>query len=213
MGKLPNGILGGISGKVGTVVGYVMNGKAYVRSAPRKSEQKPSAAQLAMRQRFALAQNWLKPLTPFVRIGCKNYGSSGRGFIAAKSYLMHYALTGTHPEVSVDPAMVMVAWGKLPQATGASVSLDASGNLSFQWDANEYRGTNFQNDHVMLLAYIPEAKLAAFDLCGARRSKGGDTLKLDAGFSGKEADVYMAFITEEREELSNSQYLGRITVI
>ena len=50
------GILGGFSGKVGTVVGSVRDGKPYMRAVGYKNPNKVSEKQLIQRARFALAK-------------------------------------------------------------------------------------------------------------------------------------------------------------
>ena len=52
MGKFLQGILGGVSGLVGTVVGASVRGIATVRIRPKKSTKAPSQAQLNQRNIF-----------------------------------------------------------------------------------------------------------------------------------------------------------------
>ena len=62
MGKLINGIYGSFEGKVGTVVGSSWKGIPYIKSAYKQRTKKVSEKELANRNKFAMAQAWLKPL-------------------------------------------------------------------------------------------------------------------------------------------------------
>jgi hypothetical protein len=79
MGRLINGINGAFEGKVGSVVGSSWKGIPYIKSAYKKRTKKVSAKELANREKFAMAQDWLKPLLPFVREGYKGYSSTVEG--------------------------------------------------------------------------------------------------------------------------------------
>ena len=52
MAYMHNGLLGGFSGKIGYVVGYLMNGKQYVRSAPKKFTRPASPEQMIQRNKI-----------------------------------------------------------------------------------------------------------------------------------------------------------------
>src|SRR4051812_43357022 len=108
MGIFKNGILSAFSGKMGTVVGYELNGQAIGRSLPRPRTKKASPKELANRKKFGDVQLWLKPLTVFLRIGFKNYDPKFQGFVAAKSYNSKNAVTGEYPDFVIDPALALV---------------------------------------------------------------------------------------------------------
>jgi len=55
MAEIKQGILGGVSGKVGTVVGANWKGKNIIRSKSRKTSKKPTVLQLNQRAKFKWA--------------------------------------------------------------------------------------------------------------------------------------------------------------
>ena len=71
MGTIKKGILGGFSGKVGTVVGSSWKGISYMRSLPLKVRNPRTLRQLDQRSKFAIALGYLKPLNGLLRIGWK----------------------------------------------------------------------------------------------------------------------------------------------
>ncbi|HQS07076.1 MAG TPA: DUF6266 family protein, partial [Daejeonella sp.] len=71
MAILSGGPNSGFSGKAGSVVGYYRMGKWVIRGLPRLStkNKKGSALQNVHRNRFIQVQQFLKPISGFIRIG------------------------------------------------------------------------------------------------------------------------------------------------
>lgn len=63
MATLNKGILGGFSGKVGTVVGANWRGLDIIRSRPKISKRNPTEKQLEQQMKFKLAISFLQPLS------------------------------------------------------------------------------------------------------------------------------------------------------
>ncbi len=75
MGTIKQGILGGFSGKVGTVVGGSWKGISYMRGRAQSVKNPRTEAQMEQRSKFALTLSFLKPITSYLRVGGKNGGS------------------------------------------------------------------------------------------------------------------------------------------
>ena len=71
MAKLDMGILGGFSGRVGTVVGYHRRGGWYVRAYQPHIKDRKSEAQLAQRGRFKAMIQFASQATGVLRVGLK----------------------------------------------------------------------------------------------------------------------------------------------
>ena len=95
MGTIRKGILGGFTGKVGTVVGSNWKGIAYMRSLPQKVKNPCTPAQLSQRSKFALALTLLQPMTGLLRTSWKLYARRQTPFNAAMSYTVANAISGT----------------------------------------------------------------------------------------------------------------------
>jgi len=196
MARLVEGILGGFRGKVGPTVGYIRNGQAIIRSVPKLVKREPSEKQLKNRKAMAAAQNWLKNIKTVVRVTFKNYSKKQHGFGNALSYLKLHAI---NEDFTVDPSKVLISWGDLPVPVAPAVINSEPGVLEFTWEAE-----NYNTDHVVILVYRPTGSYA--ELCGAKRSVGKQRIEyIGTGWVG---ELYMAFITEERDRCSNSVYLG-----
>jgi len=85
MGTIRKGILGGFSGKVGTVVGGSWKGIAYMRSLPMKVRNPRTLPQMNQRSKFATTLRFLKPMTALLRTGWKLYANRQTPFNAAMS--------------------------------------------------------------------------------------------------------------------------------
>ncbi len=209
MGITKKGILGAFSGKVGTVVGYELRGQSIMRAMPKKRTSKASDKELANRKKFADMQSWLRVITPFLRVGFHNYAPTYEGFVAAKSYNSKNAIVGTFPNFVIDPALVRVSFGKLPQATEAAAVCEEPQKIKFTWSG----GADALDERCMIMVYDTVNGRAIYDTAGPKRSRNTATLELSKHFSGKKVHIYLAFVTEDRKNQSMSQYLGEIEVL
>lgn len=202
MARIKNGITGAFSGKVGTVVGYTRYGQTYMRSIPKKITTEPSEAQLDNRKAMASVQIWLKAIKAYVRVGFQSYSEKQHGFGSALSY---NKLNALRDDFTIDPARALISWGDLPEPLNAAVSNPEPGVLEFTWDP-----ISKDTSHVLLLVYSSD-KDPDGDLCGAKRSEGKHTLRCENTI-GSEADIYLGFVSEDRDRCSNSVYLGKLSV-
>ncbi len=204
MARIRNGITGAFSGRVATVVGYTRYGRSYMRSAPKAITKPPSEKQVRNRKAMAVVQEWLKQITPCVRIGFQNYSDKQHGFGSALSYIKLNAL---NEDLTLDPSRAMISWGPLaPALTPAANNLE-KGILEFTWEPGEN-----DRDRVMVLAYAGGEE-PVWDVCGSKRLEGRHILQYHQPLSGKEADLYIGFVSEERDMCSNSVYLGKMELL
>ena len=95
MGTIKTGILGGFSGRVGTVVGATWNSVHYMRALATSVKNPRTDKQLSQRTKFAKTLAFLRAITPYVRIGYAGYAKKQTAFNAAMSYIMRKALSGS----------------------------------------------------------------------------------------------------------------------
>lgn len=208
MGRINTGILGPFTGNVGTVVGSSWKGIPYIKARPvRKKAAGP--AEMANRNKFAMAQNWLQPVTGFVRQGFKNYTLRVEGFLAAKSWMLRNSFEGTGEELSINPALVKLSHGTLPLSNHIRVEKKNVDEFHFSWDT-DLTENNHGKDQVMVLAYDIDHQYAVMLTTGQFREIGKDKLTVDR-LKGKNYHVYLAFVSADRNDQSDSVYLGKIT--
>lgn len=78
MARIANGILGGFSGKVGTVVGSSWNSINYMRSLAASYRDAKSETQVCQRGKFTQAVRFLKAMPKFIRVGFGNHARGSR---------------------------------------------------------------------------------------------------------------------------------------
>ena len=211
MGTIKKGILGGFSGKIGTVVGANWKGVSYMRSLPKKFRDPHTEPQLNQRSKLAISIFFLKPVAELLRIGWKLYAQQRSTFNAAMSYTMLNAITGTYPNYSIDSGKVLISRGSLPPAVNAGAT-SVSGKMKFEWNNNSGSSAAKQTDKALLAVVNPAKSEAVFDAAGADRKSGKQTLVLPADWSGNNVEAYLGFISDDGKEVANSMYLGSITV-
>jgi hypothetical protein len=205
MGRLLGGVNGQIQGKVGTMIGSSRNGIPYVKGPYKNRTPTVSTKELLNRKKFAAAQAWLAPILEFVRVGFRGYSQRSQGFVAAKSWLLKNGFAGQGEDLRIDPALVKVSSGDLPNPENIAVEFTETGNLKFTW--NPVYVDLRDKDQIMMLAYDIERAHAILITTGQLRSTGVDILDMHQS-SGRNYHVYAAFNAADRSRQSDSVYLG-----
>jgi hypothetical protein len=139
MGKIKQGILGNVSGKVGNVIGGSWKGIGTVRIVPSSVSNPQTAGQVEQRSRMSgavlfaqsLLSGWIKPL--FDRFATKQSGFNA--WISANISLF---VAG----VLVNPAALIMSIGNMAATAIATAILDVStGLFTVTWSA---AGSGFQ---------------------------------------------------------------------
>lgn len=218
MATIENGILGGFSGKAGPIVGYQRLGKWVIRQRPSYSAKMKQGSELqrVSRALFTKAQVLLSPVLDLVRIGFKLEAKARQitAHNAAKSYQLRNAFTENG---DIEFSKVAFCRGSLPLAASMQVERLEDG-IKFTWSPTSIEKDASHRDQVMLIAYdndmtdqIGKPKPKAYSLLsGARRYEGEEVLKISEQSRGHCLHTYMAFISDDREFISNSVYLGEI---
>jgi hypothetical protein len=209
MGSIKKGILGGFSGKVGTVVGGRWKGIDYIRSMP-VGNNSSSPAQQAQRAKFALVATFIRALGALVEFSFKDVGQYMTSMNSALSNALKNAVTGEYPDFQIDYSLVQVAKGSLPNATSPAAAAQAGGRIGFTWTNNSGTGQAKATDKAILVAYLPGRNECIFTQT-ADRSAGAAVLDVPS-FAGREVHTWLAFITEKGEDVSPSVYTGKIAV-
>lgn len=212
MATIMNGILGGFSGTVGTVIGASWNGIDYMRSRASHITQPNTPAQQEQRARFSLVGKFLRPLIPLLRVSYKGMAVKKSAFNAAMAYTLENAVTGVYPAFEIDYTKVLVCQGNLLGAENAAAVSTTAGKIDFSWDNNS---TNFganANDKVVLVVYHPILKKCTAVIGSATRTQGTQSLTLPDSFSGQEVQTYLGFCSADESEFSNGEFLAAVTV-
>ena len=211
MGTIKKGILGGFSGKVGTVIGSSWKGIAYMRSIPQSVKNPRTQPQLMQRSKFSVTMSYLKPLNQILRTGWKLQANKQSPINAAMSYHIANAIMGDYPDYEIDVSKVLVSVGSLTPAVNA-MAIVTGGTIEFSWSNNSGNGSAKLTDKV-LIAVVNQARGEAVTSCAAAERKDSTfVVQLPANWSGDEVHIYLGFVSEDGREVSNSTYMGSVTI-
>ena len=203
MGTIKQGILGGFSGKVGTVIGSSWKGINYMRGRAQSVKNPRTEGQVEQRSKFALTLDFLKPITAYVRTGYKTYATKKTAFNAAMSYIVKNAVSGAFPNYALDFSRVLVSRGSLTQPSIPNVSMSA-GRATVTWNDNSGQGDALPTDFAMPLA---------FNTAAATRADQSAELNFPADWNGDTVELYIGFASADGINIANSIYLGNHAVI
>lgn len=221
MAQIKKGILGGLSGKVGNVVGGNWNGVDYLRSVPTGVKQANTILQQSQRQKFKTVIEFLRPQTPLIRLGFKPFAEKSSAFNAAMSYNFRNALTGDFDTgFSIDYSKAAMANGNLPSIDGLSVESTTAGQLNLAWTDNSDESGAAGGDILYVGVYNPAKGTAVIRLNAAPRSAGSAIINLPVSYSGDDVHCYVGFFgvqalsgVPDRNAIASSVYAGPVTVM
>lgn len=175
MAEIKDGILGGVHGKVGTVVGFMWRGKYYIRSRPRKSHKRATGKQVAQRSKLAVASGFVSKFREFVNAHyppalLNDKMASGREQLI--SMLMKEGMTNIEGEPCVEIANVLVSMGSLPPAVVKKVNQLKTGRIKVLWDNSITNILAKNTDRLSIVAYSEELhKVVVIESIAKREDK------------------------------------------
>lgn len=211
MGTIEKGILGGFSGKVGTVIGGTWKGIDYMRSKSNRKNFNASEAQLAQQLKFGLTIRFVQSMSGLVELSFRNYAVKKTGINSALSYTLKNAIAGTYPIYNIVYSDVLVSRGDLPNVLAPSVVSGAGSIITYSWTNNSGVGVAKATDKAILVAYCPAFNQCIYTTGSAARNALTDALDLSS-FAGQVVETYIGFISVDGRNIASSFYTGQVTV-
>ncbi|TXK74534.1 DUF6266 family protein [Mesonia sp. HuA40] len=208
MGKIPQGILGSLSGKVGSVIGGSWKGIDYIRIKPASVANPRTEGQVNQRNKFTVTLEFLQANKEFIKVGYKGFANKKTEFNAAMSYVLNNAVTGSAPNFVIDYSLALLSRGTLSGVLNGSTDLNIPGEVTFDWGDNSAEGNANTTDKAMVLVYNPSKKESIYILDGADRTVGSQTVTIPNTYVGDTVELFMAFVSADGNQVSNSIYLG-----
>jgi len=203
------GINGPFSGKVGSIIGYELNGQPVMRSVGRRT--KPfSELELLNQAKMKVVSEFLGPINPFVKFGYQREappGSRVGAFQLAQSYVRKNAVElDDERKPFVNPAKVLISRGKLEPPLNCTVEREGD-RLTLRWEQSGRVGLT---DRLMVLLYDGYS-FRYFRQMGAERREQMEVLEVKLlRFMENPVHVYAAFRHTMRDEISDSVYCGML---
>lgn len=209
MGKLKGGPFGGVYGKVGNLVGYMLNGENILRKIG-KSSKPLTPARKANCEKMTVVNRFLNTSLRFLNIGfgLAVVGTNRNAYNEAVSYNKMNAVQGEYPNISMDYAKALLSKGSLLKANKPQVA-EVEGGVAFSWDTSGIPA-EYSNDRVMLLVYFPNTGTSTFNPSGAKRSEGKELLWIGSEMANEPMEAYISFINPFGTEISDSVYVGSL---
>lgn len=212
MARITKGILGGFSGKVGTVVGASWRGQDIIRSIPKPSSRKATGRQMLQQLKFKLVIDFLKPLTAIQN----RYFGSGSGSKSRVNLAVSYTIseavqvTADLPELVYNK--VLITRGDLAGFQDIAAAVQPGNIIRLSWQDNSAQGNASATDKASAVCYSED--LGTFELFESVAVRTGLTsdLTLPDYYSGKQVQVWAYFHNTEETSASNSSYLGALTM-
>jgi len=153
MGKLPNGILGGVIGRIGPVIGTQWKGTNVIRSQPPGKRRKSSEDQLKQMAKMSLMTKFVSPLSGFLNSTYNGVTARMSCFNKALSYNMRNAVSGDYPAFTVNYTRVILGSGDLLNVEMPKLSSDSKGALTISWKDNSNEGSARASDQFFAAVY------------------------------------------------------------
>ncbi len=212
MARITKGILGGFSGKVGTVVGANWRGQDIIRSTPKPSSRPPSDKQLQQQTKFKLVISFLQPVKS-IQTKYFGSGSGSRSRInLAVSYTINEAVQMVGDVAELVYNKVLITKGDLTGFQNVTATPQTGNIIKLNWENNAVQGNADATDKANAVCYCEE--LGTFEIFEsvAERSVLTADLTLPAYYAGKEIQVWV-FLNNAKGTLAcNSAYLGSLTL-
>lgn len=213
MGTFKKGILGGFSGKVGTVVGANWRGLDVMRSLPKKSGLNPTQQQVEQRQKFALVMGFLSPLTHILSVYYGNVSGTSSRLNNAVSYHLKEAVIGSSPNFMIDYSKVVISKGEVIAAKDAMMTAPQAGVVKLDWADNSGQVLAETSDLVLVVLYnIEKAQFVVADGAATRQDMTLD-IAIPAAFSGDTLHAWVGFANMAQKKAASSVYLGSLQAL
>lgn len=226
MGKT-NGLVGGVTGKIGNVVGYYRRGKYLARAYNPHTTNVNSIGQRLQRARFKSCSEFLAGARSIYNLGFYYAAPSYQRVTMLKDCMEAFTAT-TPQDVTVDYSKVVVSRPQLEVTLTSSVSSTESGKVSV---ANVLPDSSFVDDlpeeysiaanlKVMVALYCP-GKNAWKRSIAAYADAASMEITVDADWSGEKIHAYACIVDYPERVLTDegtpamvsaTAYAGEVTV-
>ena len=213
MAILKQGLFGPVNGKIGNLVTASWKGINYVRQTPHKSNKPPTAAQLAVREKFKFVHKLNKPLNPFFKAGFTELANHKSEINVAFSRTSSSVVSGTYPDLQVDLSKLTISAGRLAQLNYVEMTQTVSQVLAISWSTDYWEANSAYDDQLMVAILCPELEIADGFIGATERSDLKCTVNFSSKFIGKEVAVYIGLYALNRRMASESQFLGKFIAI
>ena len=213
MARITKGILGGFSGKVGTVVGASWRGQDIIRSTPKPGSRRATGKQALQQLKFRLVIGFLKPLSGIQ----SRYFGSASGSKSRVNLAVSYTISEAVGVVADVPELVyskvLITKGELAGFQNGAAAAKAGNLITLTWQDNSAQDNASATDRAGIVCYSEAlGTFEIFESVAARSALSAEVTLPDYHLR-KEVHVWAYFSNTGETSASNSAYLGTLTMI
>lgn len=207
MAKCIHGVMGPFNGKVGTVVGYLWNGKPCMRAYnnivknPRTQAQMEHRSMFKQEVQLAAKMRWAVGTT--MRDAAREAGLTAYNLFVKVNQPAFGIADG---RLTVDYSSLIFSMGDVPQVEMREMEWTADNVLNVRYAMG--RGSSV--DHVYLYVYVPDLD-AGFLAAPTYRYDKRISVSLPDNYAGHNAHVYL-MVNSSDDRWSDSLYVGELAL-
>lgn len=213
MAIVQNPITGRTKKKFGSAVFSKQYGKNTMRTKPIEVSNPKSLKQRQQRLKFSLMVELARMFLAFIRIGFKQVSIEMSEFNSFMKFNILNVITGVYPDYTIDFTKLIVSKGTLTGADGGACTAPAGHKISTTWTDNSGYGDAQPTDKAMVLVLNYDKKGEKHETELKTRTDGLCEVILPVSWVGDDVHVYLSFITEAGDKVSDSVFLGTETVL
>lgn len=212
MGKNYQGINGNFSGKIGPTVGRQSKGRTITAIYQPIVKNPRTVKQETNRAKFALVVDALHGLAGWAKQMCKNLTKYGNGYSnLLKINMDGDVIGGSYPNFEFLANKAELSRGILGSGYSPTAVVDSQ-TLNASWTDDTDNIINLSTDRANLAVYNAARKQWLYNFTAGTRSDRQSSMNLPTAWSGDSIDVYIAFSRPDFSEVSNSVYLGNLSI-
>jgi hypothetical protein len=144
------------------------------------------------------------------KVTFKNYMQRMTARNHAVSQIVTEAMAGVYPNYVIDYSKVKISQGGLEAPMTATVT-SLNGTLHWSWDYNGDMDGN-SKDRAVLVVYVPFYRKTLYKVFGEQRSGATDNMTVPAILVGQPVYTWLAFISEDGTQISDSIFTGQLAI-
>lgn len=205
------GLAGLLSGTIGNVVVYEMNGKMVVRSRPSVKRKKAKGQQKQTQDMFAQVMKAMQIAKPFLRIGFANQKGHSAFHSAMSANMLRMK---TEDQFSFEK--LIFSSGKEIECSNISQVIQPGNKLQLQWHEDNADSEAYREETSAILVFNETQQHCEYGLSCGKRNSLEASLQLKNARSGDTLHIYLAFLDynnmliSQKFSITQSVWVGSI---
>lgn len=200
-----------LSGMLGNLVLYFLNGRNVLRLKPSEIKQSKSAQLAENRSNFSTIQHLTQQFSQYAKVGFAPSAVNRTAFQEAMSVNMKNYSNALRAEQAEGLDWVELSKGTLSGAKTLNAELSDDYKLTLSWNGTQGLFSNSGNDTVMLLVTSGMGEYTHINLDASKRKEGSVVIDLPADLRDQPLHCFISFKNSKsfpkRGSISNSQYI------